>query len=137
MQFLQNLRIAWASMCDIDYHIIVKIGGQCPAAKKEVRVPLSRASLKAPTGLSFDIPDLLMLQGWADFHELRTVIELDACAEADEYEELVAVYNKHRTFRRWMIWRSCEGIVVQPTMGRTMLFDFMADALEILIPPHN
>jgi hypothetical protein len=36
-----------------------------------------------------------------------------------------------------MIWHSCDGIVVQAAMGRTMLFDSMADVLEILISPEN
>ena len=98
---------------------------------------LPRTSINTPTGLSFDIPDLLMLQGWADFHDLRMALELDVCAEGDEYEEVLGLYDKSRAFRRWMIWRSCDGIVVQPTMGRTMLFDFMADALEILIPARD
>lgn len=98
---------------------------------------LPRTSAKLPTGLSFEIPDLLMLQGWADFHDLRMAIELDVCADGDEYEELLGLYDKDRTFRRWMIWRSCDGIVVQPTMGRTMLFDAMADALEMLIPAQD
>jgi hypothetical protein len=100
-------------------------------------VQLPRTSVKVPTGLSFDVPDLLMLRGWADFHDLRMAIDLDVCAEGDEYEELLGLYDKDRAFRRWMIWRSCDGIVVQPAMGRTMLFDFMADALEILIPAGN
>jgi hypothetical protein len=97
-------------------------------------VQLPRTFIKAPTGLSFEVPDLLMLQGWADFHDLRMTIDLDVCADGDEYEELIGLYDKTRTFRRWMIWRSCEGIIVQPGMGRTMLFDVMADALETLIP---
>lgn len=95
---------------------------------------LRRVSATIPTGLSFDIPDLLMLQGWADFHNLRMAIDLDVCADGDEYEELLGLYEKDRAFRRWMIWRSCEGIVVQPAMSRPMLFDFMNDALEMLIP---
>ena len=95
---------------------------------------LPRTSVKTPTGLSFDIPDLLVLQGWTEYHDLRMAIELDVCAEGDEYEELLGIYDKDRAFRRWMIWRSCDGIVVQPAMGRTMLFDYMAEALEILIP---
>lgn len=98
---------------------------------------LPRTFVKIPTGLSFDIPDLLMLQGWADFHDLRMAIELDVCAEGDEYEELLGLYDKTRSFRRWLIWRSFEGIVVQPAMGRPMLFDFMADALEFLIPARD
>jgi hypothetical protein len=87
-----------------------------------------------PTGLSFEIPDLLILRGWVDFHDLRLAIDLDVCADGDEYEELLGIYDKQRAFRRWMIWRSCDGIIVQPAMGRPMMFDFMEDALEVLIP---
>ncbi len=95
---------------------------------------LPRASLRVPTGFSFDVPDLLMMRAWADFHELRMGIDLDVCADGEEYEELLGIYDKDRAFRRWMIWRSCEGIMVQPAMGRRMSFDFMADALELMIP---
>ena len=98
---------------------------------------LRRTPAKMPTGLSFEIPDLLMLRGWAEFHQLRMVIELDVCADEDEYEELLGLYDEGRAFRRWMIWRSSEGIVVQPAMGRPMLFDFMGDALEIMMPTGN
>jgi len=94
-------------------------------------------SFKVPTGLSFDIPDLVMMRGWADFHDLRLAIDLDVCADGDEYEELLGLYDPKRAFCRWMIWRSCDGIVVQPAMGRTMLFDHMADVLEILIPAQD
>jgi hypothetical protein len=97
-------------------------------------VQLRPTPAKTPTGLSFGIPDLLMLRGWADFHDLRLAIELDVCAEGDEYEELLGLYDKDRAFGRWIIWRSCDGIVVQPAMGRTMLFDFIGDVLETLIP---
>ena len=98
---------------------------------------LPRTSLRLPTGFSFEIPDLVMLQGWSDFHDLRMSIELDVCADGDEYEELLGVYDRSCAFRRWMIWRSCDGIGVQPAMGHTMLFDSMADALELLIPAAN
>jgi hypothetical protein len=98
---------------------------------------LPRASVRPPTGLSFDVADLVMLRGWSEYHDLRMTIELDACADGDEYEELLALYDRDCAFRRWMIWRSGDGIVVQPMMGRTMLFDTMADALEILIPTRD
>jgi hypothetical protein len=112
----------------------VSFGGQPTAAVKEVSVQLPRATVRLPTGFSFDVPDLLMLRAWADFHELRMAIDLDVCADGEEYEELVGLYDKDRAFRRWMVWRSCEGIMVQPAMGRRMLFDYMADALELMIP---
>jgi hypothetical protein len=95
---------------------------------------LPHAFVKVPTGLSFEIPDLLLLRAWSEFHDLRLVIELDVCAEDEEYEELLALYQPGSAFRRWMLWRSCDGIVVQPAMGRMMLFDGMADVLEVLIP---
>lgn len=98
---------------------------------------LPRTSARQPTGMAFDIPDLLLLRGWSDFHGLRMAIELDVCAENEEYEELLALYDQSCAFRRWMLWRSCDGIVVQPANGRTMLFDAMADVLEILIPSRD
>jgi hypothetical protein len=115
----------------------VNNGGPGLAVAKEVSVQLRRSPVRTPTGLSFDIPDLLMLQGWVDYHDLRLTIELDVRADGDEYEELLGLYEKDRVFRRWMMWRSCDGIVVQRAMGRTMLFDSMVDALEIMIPPQD
>jgi hypothetical protein len=97
-------------------------------------VQLRRMPARIPTGLSFDIPDLLMLRGWAEFHDLRMSIDLDVCADGDEYEELLGISDKDRAFRRWVLWRSGDGIVVQPAVGRPMLFDFMGDMLEFLIP---
>jgi hypothetical protein len=98
---------------------------------------LPRTSVRLPTGFSFDVPDLVMLRGWSEFHELRMTVEIDVCADVDEYEELLGLYDRTRAFRRWMIWRSCDGIVVQPAMGQKMLFDCMADALETLITSRN
>ncbi len=95
---------------------------------------LPRTTVQTPTGLSFDIPDLLMVKAWADFHNLRLEIELDIAAGGDEYEELLNLSYGTSQHRRWMIWRSSDGIVVQPMMGRKMLFDAMAVALEALIP---
>jgi hypothetical protein len=98
---------------------------------------LPRTTIKTPTGLSFDIPDLLLVGAWADFHGLRMKIDLDAAAEGDEYEEVLGLYYGASEYRRWMIWRSCDGVVVQPMMGRPMLFDTMAIALEVLIPARD
>ena len=96
-----------------------------------------RTSVRLPTGIAFDISDLLLLRGWSEFHSLRLAIELDVCAEGEEYEELLALYEQNCAFRRWMLWRSCDGIIVQPANGRTMLFDAMADVLEILVPSRD
>ena len=98
---------------------------------------LPRTSARLRTGLAFEIADLVMLRGWAEFHSMRLAIELEVCAENEEYEELLALYEQNCAFRRWMLWRSCDGIIVQPANGRTKLFDTMADVVDTLIPSRD
>jgi hypothetical protein len=87
-----------------------------------------------PMGLSFELADLVMVQGWSEYHDLRMVVELDYSAEGDEYEEVLALYPQASSFRRWMVWRGASDIVVQPMMGRAARFGSVAEALEHLIP---
>jgi hypothetical protein len=86
-----------------------------------------------PTGLSFDISDLIILQGWAEFHDVRMVVELDHWVEGEEYEEVVGFYTKESPLRRWILWRSDSEIVVQPLIGRGSRFGSVSDALESLM----
>jgi hypothetical protein len=86
-----------------------------------------------PAGLSFEVADLILLQSWAEFHDLRMVIELDHRGADGEYEEMVAIYEKDNHVLRWLLWRTDE-IVVQPLIGRTIHCLSVADALEILSP---
>ena len=95
--------------------------------RQEVALQLPRTTLPAPTGLSFDVPDLLMLHAWAEYHELRMTIDLDTFTGSEEYEEIVNLSEADIPHHRWMLWRSADGIIVQPRMGRPMLFDMMAD----------
>jgi hypothetical protein len=110
------------------------MSGPRQAILKEVSVQLRRASVRMSTGLSFEVCDLLLAKAWADFHDLRMEVELDCAADGEEYEEMVGLFARQTGFRRWMVWRSCDGIVVQPMVGRPMLFDSLAEALEGLIP---
>jgi hypothetical protein len=87
-----------------------------------------------PTGLAFEIADLMLLQGWAGFHDVQMVVELDHCVEGEEYEEVVAFYAKDSQLRRWILWRGAGEIVVQPLIGRSCRFSSVVDALETLIP---
>lgn len=95
---------------------------------------LRRAAIANPIGVAFEIADLLMVQAWADYHDLRMSIDLDAFEGEEEYEEIISLYHRQSTFRRWMMWRTGDGIVVQPMMGRPILCDAMVEALELLIP---
>jgi hypothetical protein len=85
-----------------------------------------------PTGLSFDITDLIRLQDWAECHDVRMVVELDHCVDGDEYEEVVGFYTRESPLRRWILWRSPSEVVVQPLIGRGCRFGTVVDALESL-----
>ena|ERR1700721_1798145 len=87
-----------------------------------------------PMGIAFELADLVMVQGWSEYHDLRMVVELDYSAEGEEYEEVLALYPQDSSFRRWMVWRGASDIVVQPMMGRAARFASVAEALEHLIP---
>ena len=86
-----------------------------------------------PAGLSFEVADLILLQGWAEFHDLRMVVELDHRGADGEYEEMVAIYAMDSNALRWLLWRTDE-IVIQPLIGRTIRCPSIADALEVLSP---
>jgi hypothetical protein len=85
---------------------------------------------KPPVGLAFEIADLLLLRGWADYHRLRMVVELDNAVAGEEYEEVVAFYDEACSLRRWNLWRSACDIVVQPLVGRARRYASVADALD-------
>ncbi|HVC61223.1 MAG TPA: hypothetical protein VND19_12780 [Acetobacteraceae bacterium] len=87
-----------------------------------------------PMGLAFELADLVLVQGWSEYHDLRMVVELDYSAAGDEYEEVVALYPRDSSFRRWMMWRGVSEVVVQPMIGRAQGFASVAVALEHLIP---
>lgn len=87
-----------------------------------------------PMGLAFEIADLMLLQGWAEFHNVQMVVELDHCVEGEEYEEVVAFYATDSQLRRWILWRAESEIVVQPLIGRSCRHRSVADALDSLMP---
>ncbi len=99
--------------------------------------PPPRTSRNTPAGIAFEIADLMLLQGWAEFHNMHMVVELDHCVEDEEYEEVVAFYAPDSRLRRWILWRAADEIVVQPLIGRGCRFTSVADALESLIPARS
>ena len=94
----------------------------------------TRLQNSIPAGLAFELSDFVLLQGWAEYHDLRMVIELDYSAAGEEYEEVVALYPQNSLFRRWMMWRDLNGVIVQPMMGPATRSDSVAEALERLAP---
>jgi hypothetical protein len=92
-----------------------------------------RINPKPPIGLAFEISDLMLLQGWAEFHNVHMVVELDHWVEGEEYEEVVAFYAKGSPLRRCNLWRSASDIILQPLIGRSRHFSSITEALDSMI----
>lgn len=91
-------------------------------------------NIVGPVGIAFEVPELLMLAAWAEFHDLRLVIELDYDIDGDEYEEVAVLYLPGRQLRRWMLWRARDAVVVEPADGATFRVGCIADLLQRLVP---
>jgi hypothetical protein len=105
--------------------------GLPPASLAGIRVEhlLERPAL---VGFAFDVADLVLLQAWADLYGMRMVVELDQSVDGREHEEIVAIYSKDSGRRRWSLWRSSDGVVVQPIIGRSVHFSTVTDAAQTL-----
>lgn len=91
--------------------------------------PLLKAA-DGPSGQSFSISDLMIAQGWADYHELILTVELDHCIEGVEYEEVLAFYR--HGVRRWAMWRSDAQVVVAGQRRVMWKIESLPDALEAI-----
>ena len=80
----------------------------------EFPMEILRINPKPPIGLAFEISDLILLQGWAEFHNVHMVVELDHWVEGEEYEEVIAFYAKGSPLRRCNLWRSASDMVLPP-----------------------
>lgn len=87
-----------------------------------------------PVGIAFQVPELLMLAAWAEFHELRLVIELDHCVDGEEYEEVAVLYLPGSRLRQWMLWRAPDGVVVEPKSAAAFRVGNIADLFQRLVP---
>jgi hypothetical protein len=87
-----------------------------------------------PTGLAFEIADLMLAESWAVFNEARFAIRLDHGAEDEEYEEVIDLGTGRNSASRLIMWRSATDVFVQPLPGRQQKFRSVAEALESVFP---
>jgi hypothetical protein len=93
-------------------------------------------SVPPPKGLAFEVSDLLLLQSWAETHDMRMVVELDHFVEGEEYEEVLAFYEgAGARLRCWTMWRARDHFVVEPMNGGTAWrFLALPELLAELLP---
>jgi hypothetical protein len=96
-----------------------------PASPKTLAWPLA-----APRGTAFAIPELLLIQAWADFHGFRMEVRYDHQADGDVFEEVLSVSALDNPAERFLIWREADLVHVQPIFGGRRGYESVADALD-------
>lgn len=85
-------------------------------------------------GISFAIPELLLVTAWAEFQKMRMTIELDWHVDGMDFEEVVTLHGATHRGPPWLIWRTCDSVVVQPMAGKPRCYETVSDALEAICP---
>jgi hypothetical protein len=93
---------------------------------------ITAALTNIPKGVAFEIADLVLVKGWADFHNFRMVVRLDHGAEGEEYEEVIAFHTGIDAPCQFIVWRSPKAVFVQPLIGRKRRFGSVSAALGSL-----
>jgi hypothetical protein len=93
-------------------------------------MPVVRSPPKALKGVSFSVPELILIRNWSQTHGLRMVVRLDHGSETEEYEEVMALHLGDSKLCRWLLWRDRRTVFVQPLIGRTRRYDSVAQAFE-------
>jgi hypothetical protein len=94
------------------------------------------AAAVQPTGLAFEIADLVLLQAWAERHRISMQIRLDHAVQGEEYEEVIAVHAGAGNGAQLIIWRNAASVFVQPLVGRRQKFTSLSEALDSVLPKH-
>jgi hypothetical protein len=81
-------------------------------------------------GLAFEIADLIVMKGWADFRDLRMVVCLDHGADDEDDEEVVALHATMDSPCLFIMWRNAKSVFVQ--LGQRSRYGSVAAAIESL-----
>jgi hypothetical protein len=85
-----------------------------------------------PTGLSFEVEDLVSIAEWADLNHVIVAVRLDHGLAGEEYEEVVAFHTRLNPPCQLIMWRSAESVFVQPLVGVRIKYSSVCEALASL-----
>ena len=88
---------------------------------------------KVLKGLSFDIPDLLLIHDRSAANNLRMVVRLDYGSDVEEYEEVLVFYFGISPKWRWMMWCNATAVFVRSIDGRSRRYRSAAQAIQALV----
>jgi hypothetical protein len=71
----------------------------------------------APTGLSFEVMDLVRIEKWAELNDVIALVRLDYGTAGEEYEELIEFRTRFNSPCQLIMWRSADTVFVHPLVG--------------------
>jgi hypothetical protein len=95
-------------------------------------MPVIGLPRKASKGLSFSVPELILIRSWSDANGLRMVVRLDHGSESEDYEEVLALHLGDSPQCHCIMWRGAKTVFVQPMAGHMRRFGSVAEAFEAL-----
>ena len=96
-------------------------------------MPAVRQSSKVLKGLSFSVPELILIRNWSAANGLRMVVRLDHGSDAEDFEEVLAFHLGNSPLCRWIMWRGRQSVFIQPLIGRTQRRLSVAEAFESMV----
>jgi hypothetical protein len=100
-------------------------------------VPVAHSQPRALEGISFSVPELILIGSWSVANGLRMVVRLDHGSETEDYEEVLALHPGDSPLCRWIMWRGTQTVFVQPLIGRRQQYTSVAEAFEALAASHH
>jgi hypothetical protein len=95
-------------------------------------MPVIKLPVKILKGLSFSLPELILIASWSEANRLRMVVRLDHGSDSEDYEEVLAFHLGNSPLCRWIMWRSARIVFIQPLIGRTQRYASVAEAFETM-----
>ena len=100
-------------------------------------MPVVRSQPRGLEGVSFSVPELILIGSWSVANGMRMVVRLDHGSETEDYEEVLALHLGDSPLCRWIMWRGAQTVFVQPLIGRRQQYASVAEAFEALTARHH
>jgi hypothetical protein len=100
------------------------------------RAVRQRSVALPPThGTTFAASELILIQSWAEFHDLSVSIEFDSFWDSEPLDEAIALYPADSPYRRWTLVRHVDAVETRHVFGERRILRSVPEALDSMIAP--
>jgi hypothetical protein len=79
--------------------------------------------------------ELILIQSWAEFHNLWVSIEFDNFWDSEPLDEAIALYPAASPYRRWTLVRHMGRVETRHLFGERRILRSVPEALDSMIAP--